>query len=68
MSTKQDTTVYTLTGKKIGVISNMYPEQYTLTGKKIEPNYGNVYPERSDTKVNHMYSENYSLTGKKVSP
>lgn len=60
------TTLYTLTGKKIGVISNMYPEQYTLTGKKIKPPYGNVYSERDDTTVYPMYSEKYTLTGKKI--
>jgi len=70
MSTKQDTTLYTLTGKKIGVVTNMYPEQYTLTGKKINPTYGhsNVHPERDDTNVYPVYSEQYTLTGKKIGP
>jgi hypothetical protein len=32
----QRTDIYTLTGKKIGVIKQAKPEQYTLTGIKIE--------------------------------
>ncbi len=34
--TSQTTDIYTLTGKKIGVITQGKPEQYTLTGIKIE--------------------------------
>ena len=32
----QRTDIYTLTGKKIGVITQGKPEQYSLTGIKIE--------------------------------
>ena len=31
----QRTEIYTLTGKKIGVITEGVPEKYTLTGKKL---------------------------------
>lgn len=54
--------IYTLTGKKIGVMYNMYPEQYTLTGKKIHTNHTYTYHDNKDT---YKY-EYYSLTGKKI--
>ncbi len=52
--------IYTLTGKKLGVMYNMYPKQYTLTGKKMDMNDRYI-----DNKDNYNY-EYYSLTGKKI--
>jgi hypothetical protein len=65
----QGYTLYTLTGKKIGVMPTVYSEPYTLTGKKIEPTYGYMHQDtREDTAVYPIYSEPYTLTGKKIGP
>lgn len=42
----QRTDIYTLTGKKIGVITQGKTEQYTLTGIKIET--GSVHTDKKE--------------------
>ena len=55
------TEIYTLTGKKIGVVYNMYPEQYTLTGKKINDTITRYKLNTIHTQYKINYGENSNL-------
>jgi hypothetical protein len=50
----QRTEIYTLTGKKLGVITEGIPKAYTLTGKKLDGPFFDKKNESTDKKLNSI--------------